>query len=475
MKTTVDNTASLSTAGTPPVHPEFRGAIIDLDGTLLDSLPFWENLASDYLRDHGVVPAADLRRRIESMELPGASRYLKEAYSLSYTAEEICRELTERLHEIYYSKARFFPGAADFLRRLHGEGVRMALFTATPKDLASRALERHGVLSLFDYIVSTRDIPYEKSSPEGYLHVLKLLGTSAEQTVVYEDAPYAIAGAIQTGMKVFDRIPVDTKEKHMKTVLTIAGSDTIGGAGIQADLKTMCAHGVYGMSVLAALTAQNTLGVQAIHTPPVSFIKQEIDSVFSDIRPDAVKIGMLANAEIIEAVAERLAFWKATNIVLDPVMVSTSKHRLLEASAERALITTLLPIATLITPNLPEAAVLAQVPDIHTREEMSQAARIIASNGNSAVLVKGGHLEECADDLLLVDGKEHWFSSRHIETENTHGTGCTLSSAIASNLALGFDLATAVKNSKEYITSALEHDPHLGHGNGPLNHMYRLG
>ena len=261
----------------------------------------------------------------------------------------------------------------------------------------------------------------------------------------------------------------------MKTVLTIAGSDTIGGAGIQADLKTMCAHGVYGMSVIAALTAQNTLGVQAIHTPPVSFIQEEINSVFSDIRPDAVKIGMLATSEIIEAVAERLAFWKATNIVLDPVMVSTSKHRLLEASAEQSLITTLLPMATLITPNLPEAEVLAKIPEIRTREEMSKAARIIASNGQSAVLVKGGHLEDCADDLLLVHGEEHWFSSRHIHTENTHGTGCTLSSAIASNLALGFDLPTAVRNAKEYITGALEHDPHLGHGNGPLNHLYRLG
>ena len=260
----------------------------------------------------------------------------------------------------------------------------------------------------------------------------------------------------------------------MKTVLTIAGSDSIGGAGIQADLKTMCAHKVYGMTVIAALTAQNTLGVQGIHTPPPEFVSAQIDSVFTDIFPDAVKIGMLATAPIIQAVADGLSKHHAKNIVLDPVMISTSNHRLLEKSAEKALVQILLPIADVITPNLPEAAALADMPQITSREQMNEAARKISSMTNAAVLVKGGHLDDCADDLLFADGKEHWFSTPHIDTKNTHGTGCTLSSAIASNLALGHPLAEAVRLSKDYITGALRNDPCLGHGNGPLNHLYRL-
>ena len=260
----------------------------------------------------------------------------------------------------------------------------------------------------------------------------------------------------------------------MKTVLTIAGSDSIGGAGIQADLKTMCAHKVYGMTVIAALTAQNTMGVQAIHTPPPEFVAAQIDSVFSDIFPDAVKIGMLANSDIIQAVADGLSKYHAKNIVLDPVMISTSNHRLLEESAEKALIKVLLPLADVITPNLPEAAALADVPQITTREQMMDAAKKISSLTKAAILVKGGHLADCADDLLFADGIAQWFSTPHIDTDNTHGTGCTLSSAIASNLALGHPLAEAVRLSKDYITGALRNDPRLGHGNGPLNHLFAL-
>jgi len=261
----------------------------------------------------------------------------------------------------------------------------------------------------------------------------------------------------------------------MKTVLTIAGSDSIGGAGIQADLKTMCAHGVYGMTVITALTAQNTLGVQAIHTPPPEFARAQMDSVFADIRPDAVKIGMLSNAGVIRAVAEGLKHYAAQNIVLDPVMVTTSRHRLLEADAEAALKAELLPLARLITPNLPEACELSGIPEITDRAGMLRAAKVIAEMTSAAVLIKGGHLADCADDLLYEDGAEHWFSTPRIDTDNTHGTGCTLSSAIASNLALGRTLAEAVGQAKDYITRALQHDPHLGHGNGPLNHNQPAG
>jgi hydroxymethylpyrimidine kinase/phosphomethylpyrimidine kinase len=261
----------------------------------------------------------------------------------------------------------------------------------------------------------------------------------------------------------------------MKTVLTIAGSDCSGGAGIQADLKTMTAHGVYGMSVITALTAQNTMGVQGILSIPGEFVAKQIDSVFSDIRPDSVKIGMMSNVEIIEAVAERLKHYEFTNIVLDPVMVSTSRHRLLEPSAEEALIRILLPMARILTPNLPEAMVLAHRDDIMNREEMLEAAKVIATETGAAILVKGGHLTDCADDLLYDHGNVYWYSSPRIDTDNTHGTGCTLSSAIASGLALGLDLNKAVAQAKEYITGALRNDPHLGHGNGPLNHCYRIG
>ena len=260
----------------------------------------------------------------------------------------------------------------------------------------------------------------------------------------------------------------------MKTVLTIAGSDCSGGAGIQADLKTMTAHGVYGMSVITALTAQNTMGVQGILSIPGEFVAKQLDSVFSDIRPDAVKIGMMSNVEIIEAVAERLKHYEFTNIVLDPVMVSTSRHRLLEPSAEEALIRILLPMARILTPNLPEATVLAHRDDITNRDEMLEAAKVIATETGAAILVKGGHLSDCADDLLYDHGNVYWYSAPRIDTDNTHGTGCTLSSAIASGLALGMDLNTAVANAKEYITGALRNDPHLGHGNGPLNHCYRI-
>ena len=259
----------------------------------------------------------------------------------------------------------------------------------------------------------------------------------------------------------------------MKKGLTIAGSDCSGGAGIQADLKTMTAHHVYGMSVITALTAQNTTGVQGILSIPGEFVAKQLDSVFADIRPDAIKIGMLSNVEIIETVAERLKFHGATNIVLDPVMVSTSRHRLLEPDAEEALIRILLPMARILTPNLPEAMVLAHRDDITSREEMIQAAETIATETGAAILVKGGHLTDCADDLLYDRGRARWYSAPRIDTENTHGTGCTLSSAIASCLALGLAVEEAVAQAKEYVTGALRHDPHLGHGCGPLNHCWR--
>ncbi len=259
----------------------------------------------------------------------------------------------------------------------------------------------------------------------------------------------------------------------MKTALTIAGSDCSGGAGIQADLKTFAAHKVYGMSVITALTAQNTCGVYSVLDIPLEMVGAQLDAVFSDIPPDAVKIGMVHLPETIKIISQKLAFYKAENIVLDPVMVSTSGHSLMEEASLTALKNMLIPLACLITPNIPEAEVLTGL-KISTREDMQKAAREISSFCGGAILIKGGHRQKDSDDLLYYKGEYHWFPGRHIETENTHGTGCTLSSAIAANLALGLDLKLGVLKGKEYINCALKAGLALGKGNGPLNHCCNM-
>lgn len=259
----------------------------------------------------------------------------------------------------------------------------------------------------------------------------------------------------------------------MKTVLTIAGSDCSGGAGIQADLKTMAAHGVYGMSAIAALTAQNTTGVAGIYHVSRDFLEQQLDCIFTDIYPDAVKIGMVSEKELIGGIAGKLKQYDAKNIVLDPVMVSTSGSRLLSEDAIGTLKKTLFPLADLITPNVPEAEVLSGV-SIKTKEDMEEAASKIGEYFDGYILMKGGHSVEDADDYLFYHGKKKMFRGMRVENENTHGTGCTLSSAIASNLAMGCDMETSIQNAKEYITGALLDGLDLGKGSGPLNHMYRL-
>lgn len=259
----------------------------------------------------------------------------------------------------------------------------------------------------------------------------------------------------------------------MKTVLTIAGSDCSGGAGIQADIKTMTAHRVYAMSAVTALTAQNTTGVYGIQETDPAFLARQLDCVFTDIVPDAVKIGMVSSEALIGVIAERLAFYGARHIVLDPVMISTSGSRLLEEGAARALTGTLLPLAELITPNLPEAEVLSGL-TIRSETDMERAAARIAEGFGGAVLIKGGHLADTANDLLFQADGYRWFTGEHIDNPNTHGTGCTLSSAIASNLALGFSLEESVERAKAYITGALRAGLNLGEGSGPLNHCYAL-
>ncbi len=259
----------------------------------------------------------------------------------------------------------------------------------------------------------------------------------------------------------------------MKKVLTIAGSDCSGGAGIQADIKTITAHKMYAMSVITALTAQNTTGVYGVLEATPEFVGSQLDCIFDDIRPDATKIGMVSNAEIIEVIAEKLREYKAQNIVVDPVMVSTSGGKLLKDDAVDALLDRLFPLATLITPNIPEAENLAGFP-IKDRSDMQRAAEKVSKLTNSGILITGGHLEDNADDLLFTEGKAFWLEAPKIDNPNTHGTGCTLSSAIACNLALGLTVYESVKNAKKYITGAIKAGLNIGMGRGPLNHCYNL-
>lgn len=260
----------------------------------------------------------------------------------------------------------------------------------------------------------------------------------------------------------------------MRSALTIAGSDSSGGAGIQADIKTMSSLGVYAQSAITALTAQNTEGVLGVWETPAEFLELQMKAVFEDIRPDVVKIGMIPSCESGAAVVRSLERYGASRIVLDPVMVATSGARLIEEDALGILRDGLLPLADIVTPNIPEACVLSGVP-IHSKDDMATAAAAIFEESGTAVLVKGGHWVGDADDFFLnARGEGTWLLQKRVETGNTHGTGCTLSSAIASYLALGFPLEQALRSAKAYLTRALEHDPHLGKGSGPLNHLWNI-
>lgn len=265
----------------------------------------------------------------------------------------------------------------------------------------------------------------------------------------------------------------------MKKVLTIAGSDSCGGAGIQADLKAFSANYVYGMSVITAITAQNTQGVFDVQDIDENIIAGQIDAIFTDIEVDAVKIGMVSKISTIDIISEKLKQYKPINVVLDPVMISKSGYSLLKPESKKALITKLIPLADIITPNVPEAEeilkeVNSEIREIKTLEHMEKAAKEIYKLGCKSVLLKGGHLEGEAVDLLYDGENIIHFHSERIQTKNTHGTGCTLSSAIAANLALGNTVEHSVKKAKDYITTAIIHSLDIGHGVGPTNHFYEL-
>lgn len=259
----------------------------------------------------------------------------------------------------------------------------------------------------------------------------------------------------------------------MKTALSIAGSDSCGGAGIQADIKTMTMNGVYAMTAITALTAQNTTGVRAIQEATPEFLAQQLDAVFEDIFPDAVKIGMVSSGELIRVIGEKLRFYGAKNVVVDPVMVATSGSSLMKTDAIQTLMDVLFPIAALVTPNIPEAQVLSGM-TIRSPQDMEAAAKSIGDTFGCAVLVKGGHCVNDANDFLYAQGEGQWFTGKRIQNPNTHGTGCTLSSAIASNLAKGYPLPQSVQRAKAYISGALSAQLNLGKGSGPMAHNFDL-
>lgn len=259
----------------------------------------------------------------------------------------------------------------------------------------------------------------------------------------------------------------------IKKVLTIAGSDCSGGAGIQADIKTMISNGVYAMSAITSLTAQNTTGVTDIVNTTPDFLKSQLEAIFTDIYPDAIKIGMVPNKELVEVVASELKKYKAKHIILDPVMVSTSGSNLIDDEAIEAMKEMLIPMAEIITPNIPEAEILSGM-KINSKNDIKGVAKYISKQYNSFVLLKGGHNVSDANDLLCLNSEIKWFTGQRIDSKNTHGTGCTLSSAIASNIAKGMELCEAIEKAKKYISYALTDGLDLGKGNGPLNHGFAI-
>ena len=259
----------------------------------------------------------------------------------------------------------------------------------------------------------------------------------------------------------------------MKVVLSIAGSDSSGGAGIQADIKTIISNGCYAETAITALTAQNTLGVRDILNVTPEFLENELDAIFEDIRPDAIKIGMVSDKNLIKSIVKKLKQYNAKNIVVDPVMVATSGSKLLSDDAINVLINELIPLADIITPNIPEAEVLSGI-KINNVSDMERAIKIISNLGSKSTLLKGGHMINDANDLLYSNNELIWINGKRINNTNTHGTGCTLSSAIASNLAKGYDIKTSIVRSKYYLSNCLSQMLDLGKGSGPMDHGWNF-
>jgi len=471
-----------------------KGAIFDFDGTLVDSMFIWDTFGEDYLRTLGKEPRENLTETFKTFTLEQAAEYYREHYGVTLSVGEIVDGVNEMVAKLYRTKVTLKDGVREFLEALKSQGVKMCVATVTDRPIVEDVLCNLGIRDFFTEIFTCAEVGYNKETPHIYRAALEVLGTKKDETVVFEDALHALMTAKKDGFPVaavYDKHETKQIEmrseadyyisdyerfawnKAMRTALTIAGSDSSGGAGIQADIKTMTMNGVYAMSAITALTAQNTVGVRSIMESTPEFLKDQIDAVFEDIYPNAVKIGMVSSAELIEVIAERLNYYDANNIVVDPVMVATSGSELMKTDAVSVLTRELLPLATLVTPNIPEAEVLSEQ-TVHTKEDMERVAKMIGDTYGCAVLLKGGHSINDANDLLYANGNYKWFSGKRINNPNTHGTGCTLSSAIASNLAKGYDLETSIQRAKDYISGALAAMLDLGQGSGPMNHAFDL-
>ncbi len=467
-----------------------KGAIFDLDGTIIDSMWIWDTICEDYLRSLGKEPEENLSETFKTFTLEQSAEYYQKHYGVTHSVSKIVNDINNMVAELYQTKVTLKSGVKNFLKRLHNSGVKMCIATVTDRPIVEDVLKRLGVPEYFSAIFTCAELGNDKTTPHIYREALEYLGTERQETVVFEDALHALQTAKNDGFKVaavYDaHEPKQEKMRNvsdyyitdydsfcfpakMKTALTIAGSDSSGGAGVQADIKTMTVNGVYAMSAITALTAQNTLGVRVVAETTPDFLRQQIDAIFEDIYPDSVKIGMVSSGELIEVIADRLKFYKAKNVVVDPVMVATSGSALIKTDAIKALTSKLLPLATLVTPNIPEAEVLSNM-KISNKEDMISAAKYISKSYGCNVLLKGGHSINDANDLLYKNGNAMWFEGKRIDNPNTHGTGCTLSSAIASNLAKGLSLVNSVKSAKEYISAVLMEGLDLGSGSGPVKH-----
>ena len=469
-----------------------KGAIFDLDGTLIDSMFIWDTIGEDYLKSFGIEPKENLVEVFKTFTLEQSAEYYRNHYGIKLSVKEIVDGINNTVAEIYRTKVVLKPGVSDFLKRLQMSGVKMCVATVTDRPIVEDVLKRLNVRDFFSEIFTCAEIGYNKETPDIYREALKHLGTTKEETVVFEDVFHALKTAKEDGFKiaaVYDsHEPRQNELKEisdyyitdfgsfcfktkMKTVLSIAGSDSSGGAGIQADIKTITMNGVYAMSAITALTAQNTNGVRAILDSTPEFLKEQLDAVFEDIFPDSVKIGMVSSSELIDVIADRLKYYNAKNIVVDPVMVATSGSALIKTEAIKTLVEKLLPIAALVTPNISEAEVLSGM-RIKSKDDMIKSAEFIEKSYGCSVLLKGGHSINDANDLLCENGRLVWFDGKRIDNPNTHGTGCTLSSAIASNLAKGFSLVESVRKAKDYISDALAAGLDLGKGSGPMKHNF---
>lgn len=474
-----------------------KGAIFDIDGTLIDSMEMWEHAAERYLAGMGIEAEPHLQKKLYTFTITESAEYLKKNYGLSKTIPEIIDGINETIGAFYRNEAEPKPGIIEFLSALEERQIPMTVATATDRVHIEAVLKHNHMDYFFQKILTCSEVGIGKEHPDIYIQAAECMQTDIADTWVFEDAYHGAKTAFDAGFKVcgiydltsaehvnelkkYSTIYVDDTKKlkevffhPLNTVLTIAGSDSSGGAGIQADIKTIMANGCYAMSAITALTAQNTMGVTGIQETTPEMLALQLDAVFTDIRPDAVKIGMVASEKLIRVIADKLKEYQADHVVVDTVMVSTSGHRLIDEDAIGALKECLLPIAEVITPNIPEAEVLAGM-SIHDEDDMVRAAEMISKSYGCAVLCKGGHNINDANDVLYADGKVNWYYGKRIDNPNTHGTGCTLSSAIASNLAKGYKIDEAIKNAKDYISGALADGMDLGHGSGPMNHGFDL-